>query len=155
MEEEHPNPQERRRRDESELDASWGGVNLSVKGSIVVLAMLTIAGTAINIWGISQQNAHFDGRVTNLETHLAHQDDLHVKHAEAMAEIRAMSLTSHTQLTDEIQRNRLYLREIQRVCMMNEKQRDFVQHSLSPTMRELLFRGESPLESQAQKERDR
>jgi len=137
------------------FDLSYGGINLMARGSIVVLAVINIGGTAVVLWILGAQNVHFDDSLKTSETHRFRQDDVQIAQTKLLGEINATFSAQHATVVDEIARNRLYLREIQRVCMLTPMQRERMQQSLSPTMKELLFRGDTPLEIEAERRQER
>lgn len=140
--EEQPHEHHRLEDERSEMDASWGGVNLSVRGSIVVLAILIVVDAAATLWFLGLQNTHFDAILQEHAHRMELQDTEVQKAASAVAEVKTITLLQTETITREIDRNRFYLREIQRVCMLTPVQREKLQQSLTPSMRELLFKGE-------------
>ena len=112
----------------SRLDASWGGITIGVKVSIVVLAILTIADGALALWLHGQTNIHLmaqDRGVLDIE--------------KEVQEMKGSFVSQHTSLIGEIERNRFFLREIEKVCILTSEQRTQLQKTLSPSLRELLL----------------
>ena len=122
----------REREEQSELHGSWGGVHLAVKGSIVVLALLNLVTVAAVVYETAQLN-----------THLSTQDTYFTGKLERLAgdiqEFKGVFMTQHGSLQHEIEINRYYLREVNRVCIMTSEQRERLQRTLPASLKDLLM----------------
>jgi hypothetical protein len=144
--EQGPHIERRHRRDleqePSQLDASWGGISIGVKGSIVVLAVLIMAGTALIMWFLGQQNIHFDDSLNQHMHHMEMLDEQQRGHDRKLAELEVGLKLKMDQVGGEIDKNRSYLREIARICLLTPEQRLKVQQNLTPALKDLLLRGD-------------
>lgn len=125
--------------DPSKLDATWGGFNVAVRGSIVVLACLIIADTAGTIWFQGYQSRHFDD-VTNAQNHQIEriQSEL-IAQTQRFAEAKERMQVMQDAILREQLQNRSYIREVAKVCLLSDTQRLKVQQTLSSSLRELLM----------------
>lgn len=122
---------EERRRDS--LDLSYGGLNLVARGSILVLVILIAGQSVFTLMTYSWLNIKIQEVVDPQNVALA---DLKTQ----ISVNRGMGLAEMRNVRDDIVRNRDYLREVGRTCLLTEVQKIKFQQNLTPAMRELLMR---------------
>ena len=115
------------------VDVSYGGLNLVARGSIVVLVILIAGQSLFTLMTYSWLNQKIQNVVDPQNVELAAiKQSIFENRGQGIAEMRS--------LRDDIVRNRDYLREIGRECLLTEAQKMKFQQSLSPAMKELLMR---------------
>lgn len=127
-----PNEEEHRT---DTLDVAYGGLSLTAKGSIIVLVILLIVNGALVLMTYGWVNIKIDAVVNPQNVVLS---DIITK----LGEHRGHTMSESKVLRDDIVRNRDYLREIARVCLLSEKQRANLQDQMPMSLRELLLRRE-------------
>ena len=126
--------EQRRERDQRDaVDVSYGGLNLVARGSIVVLVILIAGQSVFTLLTYSWLNIKIQNVVDpqNIEIAAIRQ---------GIAENRGQGIAEMRSLRDDIVRNRDYLRELGRTCLLTEQQKMKFQGNLSPAMKELLMR---------------
>jgi hypothetical protein len=118
---------EPRQNQQDEATLRYGDISVAAKGSIVVLVILLVGSTAANFW-----LAH------HIQAHLVEQDTIMTKVYDEFLRAEGVFAAKHDATVQQIQSNRLYLREIERLCVMTNDQRMRMQNQLSEYMKELL-----------------
>lgn len=113
-----------------ELKGSYGGISLAVRGSIVIVVVLQLFNAAIDLYVLKELNAH-----------LFLQDTMNQDMRQEFAANRATMKVEHDQQVHETERNRLFIREIEKICLLTPEQRTKLQQSLTPAMKDLLMEG--------------
>ena len=124
---------ERDERRTDSLDARYGDLTVAAKGSIVVLVIM-LGGNAVLMLML------YGWLIQKIESVVAPQNVVLESIVTTMHKHRGEQGSENRALREDIVRNRDYLREIGRECLLTDIQKTKFQANLSSAMKELLMR---------------